>query len=163
MLARLLMMMPLLGACGGDDAMDTFDLEGFPYLLDLRVWHYASGQAEVGACAYRYRLCEGVGAVEVEQGGQSVTLGHDPESSGEWFVARLANTLADAPYRFTWSGEGDQPSVTGEVWLADGFTISAPGSGSTVSAASPLTLEWTGGSSGELMAWRSPPANPAPG
>lgn len=153
MLARLSIMMLLVGACAGDDEPDVFDLEGFPYLVDFRVWHYATGQAEISACAYRYSLCEDAGTVEVEQGGQSVTLGHDRESSGEWFVAFLETTSADAPYRFTWSGAGDQSSVTGEVWLADGFSFSAPSSGSTVSATSPLTLEWTGGSSEGVMAW----------
>ena len=42
--------------------------------------------------------------------------------------------------------------MTGEVWLPDEFTITAPVSGSVVCAVKPVTVEWTGGSPEALMA-----------
>ncbi|HKE19860.1 MAG TPA: hypothetical protein VKB80_33520 [Kofleriaceae bacterium] len=154
---RVLILVLLIAACGGDDGMDdgagAVDDGEFPYLVDLRVWQYADGRANLGACLYRYSLCESLGTVEVEHGNQAVTLGHDRESSGEWYVGTFATTAAGEPFRFTWSGADEQSPVTGEVWLPDEFTITAPVSGSAVSAAKPVTLEWTGGSPGGLMAW----------
>lgn len=150
---RLVLSLLLVGGCGAGDDEDIEELDGFPYLVDLRVWQYGNGETDVGACVYRYRLCEDTGAVEVEHGAQTLTLGHEPEVSGQWYVGQLSDTFTDVPFRFTWSGADEQSSVTGEVFLPGAFAITAPSAGSTLSASSPVIMEWTSDSPEGLMAW----------
>ena len=162
MRARVLVLLLMAAGCGGDDSgedeggseVEEFpDLEGFPYYVDFRVWQYEDGYAELWACLYRYQLCEQAGTVQVEHAGETVTLTDDPDAFNQSHVGELDGITVDEPFRFTWSGSGDQSEVTGEVFMADPFTISAPGTGSTLSAGSPLAMDWTAGSSEGLMAW----------
>ncbi len=142
----------LVAGCSGsgDDLADT---DGLPYLVDFRIWRYENGHAELEACLYRFRWCEEAGTVEVEHGTQTVTLATRSNADAAWYEGSLDNTQVDDTFRFTWSGAGDQSSVTGEVDAADSFTISSPSDGSTVSATAPLIMEWTGGADDGLIAW----------
>jgi hypothetical protein len=141
----------LAAACGGDDGW--VEMEGFPYLANFKVYQYPNGQAQLYACFYRYRFCEEAGTVQVDHASQMLNLETASNASAQWYEGWLNGTSIDEPFRFTWSGAGQQSSITGEVSMADAFTISAPRGGSILSAASPLMLDWTGGSADGLVAW----------
>jgi hypothetical protein len=144
----------LVTGCGADGAADEgLDGHGFPYRVDFRVWEYATGEAELYACLYRHRRCEQAGFVQVRHGGQTVTLEDVPGALNDSSTGWLTSTEEAEPFVFTWPGTREQPVVTAEVTLADAFTIETPLDGSTVSATSPMTVEWTEGSTEALMAW----------
>src|SRR5262249_48898738 len=128
-------------------------IDGFPYFANFEVWHYGGGHAEFYACTYRWRWCESAGTVEVENGTQLVTLESQSDASAIWYDSFVDTIRVDEPFHFTWSSTSDHARITGDAPLPDELAISAPADLSTVSAASPLTIDWTGPSvSGDDMA-----------
>ena len=152
MRARLLVLC-LAAGCGGDDSGLDGDVEGFPYFINFHVWQYEDGEADLSACLYRYRLCEEAGSVEVEHGDQRVELTRDPESGFTDYVGRLSSTRLGEPILFTWSGEGEQDRVTGEVGLAEPYNITEPSDGAILSSQEDVTIRWTAGDTDGLVAW----------
>lgn len=150
----LLSLALLVTGCGPEDGDDD-GLEGgeFPYFIDFAVWQYASGEAELRACLYRYRRCEQAGFVQVRHGGHVTTLEDVPGSANDSSTGWLTSTQDAEPIVFTWTGAGEQPEVTAEVTLPDAFTIVAPAAGAIVSATGSVMVEWSGGDDEALMAW----------
>jgi hypothetical protein len=152
MRARLLALLLVVSAAGcGDD--DPAEVDGFPYSADLRVLRYTDRRADLYACFYRYHWCEEAGAVQVEQGVRSIQLSKNFTPDATWYAGSLEDTRVDEPFVFTWSGAGDQADATAEVGVAEMVRITSPASGSSLSTADPVTMEWQAGAGDDLIAW----------